>query len=171
MSGAIGRTTQVLLSAGSMRSRADKPIQTAGFYLAGFLSLVLAVLKLTAIADWSWWRVMLPLWVFSVHNAAYILVGFICLFFAKYGKEEEEEEQPIDQTNLLVGYQFAALLFSLIFVDNLLRWIEGRGDSNWLWLCSGKSEMLVLFGVLGLVAHVFYWSGIVAEVYEQRSGG
>jgi hypothetical protein len=110
---------------------------------------------------------------FSVHNAAYILVGFICLFFAKYGEEEEEDEQPIDQTNLLVvvGYQFAALLFSLIFVDNLLRWIEGRGDSNWLWLCSGKSEMLVLFGVLGLVAHVFYWSGIVAVVNERRSGG
>ena len=53
MSGATGRITQVLLSAGSMRSRADKPIQTAGFYLAGFLSLVLAVLKLTAIVDWS----------------------------------------------------------------------------------------------------------------------
>jgi len=113
MSGAIGRTTQVLLSAGSMRSRADNPIQTAGFYLAGFLSVVLAVLKLTAMVDWSWWRVMLPVWVFSVHNAAYILVGFICLFFAKYGEEEEKEEQPIDQTNLLVGYQFAALLFSL----------------------------------------------------------
>jgi hypothetical protein len=153
-----------------MRSRADKPIQTTGFYLAGFLSLVLAVLKLTVIVDWSWWRVMLPLWVFSVHNAAYILVGFICLFFAKYG-EEGEEEQPIEETNLMHGYQFASLLFSLIFAVNLLRWIEGRGDSNWFWLCSGKSEMLVLFGVLGLVAQVFYWSGIVAVVNERRSGG
>jgi hypothetical protein len=154
-----------------MRSRADKPIQTTGFYLAGFVSLVLAVLKLTVIVDWSWWRVMLPLWVFSVHNAAYILVGFICLFFAKYGEEGEEEEQPIEETNLMHGYQFASLLFSLIFVDNLLRWIEGRGDSNWFWLCSGKSEMLVLFGVLVLVAKVFYWSEIVAVVNERRSGG
>jgi hypothetical protein len=171
MSGAIGRTAQVLLSAGSMRSRAGKPIQATGFYLAGCVSLVLAVLKLTVIVDWSWWRVMLPLWVFSVHNAAYILVGFICLFFARYGEEGEDEEQPIDQTNLLVSYQFAALLFSLVFVDNVLRWLEGRGDSSWFWLCSGKSEMLVLFGVLGLVAHVFYWAGIVAVVNERRSGG
>jgi H+/Cl- antiporter ClcA len=116
---------------------------------------------------------MLPLWVFLGHNAAYILVGFICLFFARYGEEEEEEEQPIDQTNLLRGYQFAAMLFFLIFVDNLLRRIEGRGDSNWFWLCSGKLELeiLVLFGVLSLVAHSLYWSGIVAIVNEQRPGG
>jgi hypothetical protein len=143
MSGAIGRSAQVLLSAGGMSSRAGNQIQTTGFYLSGFLSLALAVLKLTAMVDWTWWRVMLPLWVFLVHNAAYLLVGFICPFFARYGEDEEEQEQPIDQSNLLRGYQFAALLFSLIFVDNLVRWTEGRGDSNWFWLCSGKLEILV----------------------------
>ena len=149
-----------------MSSRAGKQIQTTGFYLSGFLALALTVLKLTAIVDWSWWRVMLPLWVFLGHNGAYILVGFICLFFARYGEDEQEEEQqPIDETTLLRGYNFASMLFVLIFVDNLLRWIERRGDSNWFWLCS------VLFGVVSLVAHFFYWSGIVAVVNEQRPGG
>jgi hypothetical protein len=134
--------------------------------------LGLAVLKLTALVEWSWWRVMLPLWVFLGHNAANLLVGFICLFFARYGEEEEEEEEkPIDETNLLQGCHFASMLFLLIFADNLLRWIEGRGDSNWFWLCSGKLEILVLFGVLSLVAHFLYWSGIVAIVNEQRPGG
>jgi hypothetical protein len=127
-----------------MSSRAGKQIQTTGFYLSGFLSLALAALKLTAIVDWSWWRVMLPLWVFLGHNAAYLLIGFICLFFARYGEEQEEEEQSIDETNLLRSYSSASMLFGLIFVDNLLRWIEGRGDSNWFWLCSGKLEILVL---------------------------
>jgi hypothetical protein len=55
-----------------MSSRAGNQIQTTGFYLSGFLSLVLAVLKLTAVSDWSWWRVLLPLWVFLGHNTAYI---------------------------------------------------------------------------------------------------
>ena len=114
---------------------------------------------------------MLPLWVFLGHNATYLLVGFICLFFARYGEDEEEEEQPIDETTLLRGYNFASMLFVLIFVDNLLRWIEGRGDSNWFWLCSGKLEVLVLFGVLSLVGHFLYWSGIVAVVNAQRPGG
>ena len=168
MSAAIGRDAQVLLSAGGMSSRAGNQIQTTGFYVSGFLSLALAVLKLTAFVDWSWWRVMLPLWVYLGHNAAYILVGFICLFFARHG---EDEEQPIDETNLLQVYRFAAMLFFLIFVDNLLRWIEGRGDSNWFWLCSGKLEILVLFGVLSLAAHFLYWLGIVAIVNEQRLGG
>jgi len=34
-----------------------------GFYWAGFLCLVLAVLKLTIEGQWSWWRVLLPFWV------------------------------------------------------------------------------------------------------------
>ena len=167
MPGAIGRSSQVLLSAGGMSSRAGNQVQTTGFYLSGFLSLVLAVLKLTAVSDWSWCRVLLPLWVFLGHNTAYILVGFICLFFARYGEDEEEEEPPVDESNLIQGYHFAAMLFVLIFVDNLLRWMEGRGDSNWFWLCSGKLEILVLFGVLSLVAHFLYWSGIVAVANEQ----
>ena len=149
-----------------MSSRAGKQIQTTGFYLSGFLALASTVLKLTAIVDWSWWRVMLP------NNGAYILVGFICLFCARYGEDEQEEEQqPIDETTLLRGYNFASMLFVLIFVDNLLRWIERRGDSNWFWLCSGKLEVLVLFGVLSLVGHFLYWSGIVAVVNAQRPGG
>ena len=35
--------------------------------------------------------------------------------------------QPVDESNLIQGYHFAAMLFVLIFVDNLLRWMEGRG--------------------------------------------
>ena len=69
-----------------MSSRAGNQIQTTGFYLSGFLSLALAVLKLMAIVDWSWGRVMLPLWVFLGHNATYLLVGFICLFLEKMKK-------------------------------------------------------------------------------------
>jgi len=45
------------------------------------------------------------------------------------------------------------------------------GFSHWPWLCSGKLEILVLFGVLSLAAHFLYWSGIVAIVNEQRPGG
>ena len=95
MSGAIGRSPQVLLSAGGMSSRTGNQIQTTGFYLAGFLSLALAVLKLTAIVDWSWCRVMLPLWVFLGHNVAYILVGFICLFFARMEKMRKRRSSPL----------------------------------------------------------------------------
>jgi hypothetical protein len=55
-------------------------IQMLGFYLAGFLCLVLAVLKLTI--EVHWWRVLLPLWVVLGHNALYITVGLVWLFFA-----------------------------------------------------------------------------------------
>lgn len=39
---------------------------------------------------------------------AYILVGFTCLFFPRYG-EEEKQEPPIEETNLVQGYRFAGM--------------------------------------------------------------
>src|SRR6266566_4146607 len=45
-----------------------------GFWLFGFLSVALAVLKLTVAGYWSWWRVMLPFLAFLGHNAVYLLI-------------------------------------------------------------------------------------------------
>ena len=59
---------------------ASQQFQAKGFYLSGFVSLVLAVVKLTEMKQWSWRRVFLPLWVIVGHNLIYVLVGFLCLF-------------------------------------------------------------------------------------------
>jgi Transmembrane Fragile-X-F protein len=69
--------------------RGQRPIQLPGFYLAGLLSVGLAVLKLTTEGHWSWWRVFLPLWVILGHNSLYILVGFVWLSFLDHGDAEE----------------------------------------------------------------------------------
>jgi hypothetical protein len=45
-----------------------------GFWMFGFLSVVLAVLKRTVAGYWSWWRVMLPFLAFLDHNAVYGLL-------------------------------------------------------------------------------------------------
>ena len=47
----------------------QQPIQLPGFCLAGLFCVGLAVVKLTAEGHWSWWRVLLPLWVILGHNA------------------------------------------------------------------------------------------------------
>jgi hypothetical protein len=39
-----------------MSSKPEYPIQAMGFWMFGFLSVVLAVLKLTVAGYWSWWR-------------------------------------------------------------------------------------------------------------------
>jgi hypothetical protein len=75
-----------------MRVSTSRQFQAKGFYVAGFLSLALTVLKLTEMKPWSWWRVLLPLWVVIGHNAMYLLVGFLCLFAVGYGEDEKEEE-------------------------------------------------------------------------------
>ncbi len=42
----------------------EKAIGANGFFLFGALTLIMAILKLTVITDWSWWRVSLPVAIF-----------------------------------------------------------------------------------------------------------
>ena len=144
-------------------------IQPEGFYVFGFFCLVFAALKLTIEVHWSWWRVFLPLWVFLGQNLFHVLVGFICLFFVKYSEEGEEKKSQIVESNLLTGYKLGGMLCFLIFMDNLLRWMERGGNSAWFWLCSGKLEVVFLFGLFSLVAQFLYWSEIVGELKEQHA--
>ena len=148
--------------------RREQRIQSEGFYVFGFFSLVFAVLKLTIEVHWSWWRVLLPLWVFLGHNLLDVLVGFIYLFFVKYREEGGEEESTIAETNVLTSYQLGGMLCFLIFMDNLLRRMERGGNSDWFWLCSGKLEVVFLFGLLSLLAQILYWSEIVGELNQSE---
>src|SRR5437016_1813804 len=127
------------------RHKVRPQIQALGFYVAGFLCLVLAVLKLTIEGHWSWWRVLLPLSVVLGHNALYITVGFVWLFFADDGAAGEEV--TIRQDHRPYSYQLAAVLCFLIFADNLLGRIEGPGEIMWLWLRSGRWELIFVSGV------------------------
>jgi hypothetical protein len=132
-----------------MSSKQEHPIQVMGFWMFGFLSVALAVLKLTVAGYWSWWRVMLPFLAFLGHNAAYLLAGFLCFCWLKH--EEGEEEPTTVQKHSREGYNLAALLFFFLFLDNLLRRVEGQGWKGF-WPCSGRFEVVVLFGMLSLVA-------------------
>jgi hypothetical protein len=70
----------------------DRAIQTTGFWVAGFLALVLTALKLLLVKHWSWWRVVLPAMAILSNNIVYLLVGFFCLFWVKREEGEDEED-------------------------------------------------------------------------------
>ena len=78
----------------------------------GFLSVVLAVLKLMVAGYWSWCRVMLPFLAFLGHNAVYLLAGSLCFCWLKH---EEDEEPTTVQKHSREGYNLAALLFFFLF--------------------------------------------------------
>lgn len=142
--------------------------QLLGFYLAGFLCLVSAVLKLTIEGHWSWWRVLLPLWVVLGHNILYIAVGFVWLSFADDG--ETEEKVAIRHGHRADGYQLAALLSFVIFADNVLRRIEGAGETVWLWLSSGRWELMFVFGALSVVLQFLYWFEVMPAATRRSQG-
>ena len=148
-----------------MSSKQGYPIQAMGFWMFGFLSVVLAVLKLTVAGHWSWWRVMLPFLAFLGHNAVYVLAGFLCFCWLKH---EEEEEPTTAQKHSREEYNIAALLFFFLFSDNLLRRVEGQGWKGF-WPCSGRFEVVILFGMLSLLAQFVYWSRIVSGLNQEHA--
>lgn len=135
-----------------------KPLELAGFCWSGLVCLGLAVLKLTVEAQWSWWRVWLPLWAVLGHNMLSIIVGFVWLYFADDGFPEEAVTiRPGDGG---YGYQIAALVCFVAFADNLLRRIEGPGE-NMLWVSSGRWELIVVSGMLSVLMQLLFWSEVV----------
>ena len=154
---AVRWAAQILSPSGGLR--VGSQFQMLGFYWAGFLCLLLAGLKLTIEGHWSWWRVLLPFWVVLGHNALYIAVGFVWLFFADDGAVGEEE--MVRQNNGPYAYQLAAMLCFLVFADNLLGRIEGTRETTWLWMRSGWWVLIVASGVLSAVCQLLFWSAVI----------
>jgi hypothetical protein len=147
-----------------MSREPEHSVQPAGFWIFGFLSVVLAALKLTVAACWSWWRVMLPLLAFLGHNALYILTALISF---RWLNDDEEESTSTDEHSW-GAYNIAALFFFFLFLDNLLRHFEGQGWAGF-WLCSGRLDVVVLYFVLSLLAHFAFWSRIVSGLNQERT--
>jgi uncharacterized membrane protein len=147
-----------------MSREPEDSIQTTGFWIAGCLSVVLAALKLTVAAHWSWWRVMLPLLAFMGHNALYILTALISF---RWLNDDEEESTSADEHSR-IGYNIAALLFFVLFLDNLLRHEEGQGWDRF-WPCSGRLEVVILYVLLSLLAQVAYWLRIVRGLNQEST--
>jgi hypothetical protein len=136
-----------------------RPIQMLGFSLAAFLCVALAVLKLTSEVHWSWWRVLLPLWLVLGHNILYVTVGFVWIYLAAYGAKGEEA--TIRQDHDPYGYQLGAMLCFFIFLDNLLKQMEGPRDIVWFGLSLGRWGLILVFGVLSVLCQLLFWSDVV----------
>ena len=101
--------------------------EPAGFCWAGLLCLVLAVLKLTGEAQWSWWRVMLPFWAVLGHNILYIILGFVWLSFAD--DSASGQGVTIREGHGVYSYQIGALACFAVLTDSVLRRIERQEET------------------------------------------
>ena len=80
-----------------------------------------------------------------------------------------EEQAVIHEGNHTYGYQMAALLCFAMFADNALRRIEGPGQTGAFGLCSGRWELICVFGVLSVALQVLFWAEVVpAAGYRSR---
>jgi hypothetical protein len=133
--------------------------EPAGLCWAGLLCLVLAVLKLTGEAHWSWWRVLLPFWVVLGHNILYVAIGFMWLSFSDDGTAEEAV--TVRHGHGGYCYQIAALVSFVVFADSVLRHMEGQQETMFLWVSSGRWETMVVFGMLSVIMQLLFWYKIM----------
>ncbi len=78
--------------------------------------------------------------------------------FANIPDRPEGDEADVLEPHTINAHYVAAMLFFVVFGDNVVRWIEGSETSHWFWLLSGEVEALTVFGVLSVLALFSYWS-------------
>ncbi len=144
----------------SFTATGEKAIGTTGVLVFGALTLIMAILKLTVITDWSWWRVALPIAIFGGFNMAYILVGFIHLSLVNIRESPPEDETALVEGHHRIPHTWISLLLFALSADNLVRWWEGADSSHWFWLLSGQIEVVLIFAGLSVAVLFLYWSRI-----------
>ena len=137
--------------------RGESGISFTGLYICGVISLVMLVLKLSVMDAWSWWRVMLPVGLVVGFTVTNMVVAFIYLSFAHIPERPDGDEAELLEPHTINVHYIAAMLFFVVFGDNVVRWIDGSETSYWFWLMSGKVEVLAAFGVLSVLALFAYW--------------
>jgi hypothetical protein len=115
------------------------------------------VVKLSVMDAWSWWRVMLPVGLIVGFTVTNMVVAFIYLSFAHIPERPDGDEAELLEPHTINVHYVAAMLFFVVFGDNVVRWIDGSETSYWFWLMSGKVEALAAFGVLSVLALFAYW--------------
>ena len=137
--------------------RGESGISFTGLYICGVISLVMLVLKLSVMDAWSWWRVMLPVGLVVGFTVTNMVVAFIYLSFAHIPERPDGDEAELLEPHTINVHYVAAMLFFVVFGDNVVRRIDGSETSYWFWLMSGKVEVLAAFGVLSVLALFAYW--------------
>ena len=149
-----------------MSSKPEYPIQAMGFWMFGFLSVVLAVLKLTVAGYWSWWRVMLPFLAFLGHNAVYLLTGFLCFCWLKY--EEDEEEASTVQKHSREVQHSGAVTFLSVFGQPVAT--HRRTRLEVVLAVLGEQEALIARGTPEEIKAIFAVLDYMTEHGCQREG-
>ena len=140
--------------------RGESGISFTALYICGVISLVMLVLKLSVMDTWSWWRVILPVGLIVGFNLTNMVVAFIYLSFAHIPERPDGDEAEVLEPHEINVHYVAAMLFFVVFGDNVVRWIDGSETSYWFWLLSGKVEVLAAFGALSVLALFSYWSNL-----------
>ena len=73
---------------------------------------------------------MLPLGIIVGFNVTKMVVAFIYRSFAHIPERPDGDEAEVLEPHTLDAHNVAAMIFFVVFGDNLVRWIEGSETSH-----------------------------------------
>ena len=59
----------------------------------------------------------------------------------------------------------------VVFADNVLRRIEGHEETMFLWVSSGRWELIVVSGMLSVLLQLLFWSEVVDSGNRRTTEG
>ena len=83
--------------------------------------------------------------------------SYTYLSFAHIPERPDGDEAEVLEPHTINSHYITAMLFFVVFGDNVVRRIEGSETSYWFWLFSGKAETLAVFGSLSVLALFLRW--------------
>src|SRR5215472_14201080 len=94
------------------------------------------------------------------------LSGFLSVMTAQQKKQSQSAKDMAGTVT-----KSGALVCFVVFADNVLRRMEGRQETMFLWVSSGRWEMIVVFGMLSVIMQLLFWSKIVDPGNRRTRGG
>lgn len=65
--------------------------RSSGIGILGVLEIIFIILKLVSVINWSWWLVLIPLWIDIGIFVVYLIVYFIA-YKHSYNKKDKSEK-------------------------------------------------------------------------------
>ena len=144
----------------------EKTIETTGVWLFGGLTVLFALGKVMGLWGWSWGRVALPMLIFVVFNALYIATGFLYLSVFPVPARPAAEETARLRTHTDTAHYWAGFVLCAGLVFNGVSRLEQTEASTGWWLCSGRVEVLIAFGMCSVISLWLYWSRIGSLLHQ-----
>ena len=147
----------------------ERRVSTAGLYVFGCASALIALFKVMGVNDWSWWRVCLAVGSYVGFRLTYIATGFAYLswiYFVRGRRSPPAARIAVDQQR---GYFTLGWMHFMLFAVGISEWASPSQGWNGFWQPFGRPGIMIAFASLTVISLIVFWSATIEHLSEPHS--